>query len=167
MWSMQEKLDDHKYKLKVCWSFLFLVPLLCRSLFPPRLHGVWHDFSQLQHPAVAHHPLPWERFALRLLAESCSGDVGRLGDGSVNSMRSGTPAHRDLWHRGKTSHRSPGPKEQKHPGHKGVALLHRRPGSVSFTTVILFFGFSDPHCLYTSMFGFRQASPLVAICCMF
>lgn len=48
-------------------------------------------------------------------------------------MRSGAPAHRDLRHGGETGHRAQGPKEQEHPGHKGAALLHRRPGSVGST----------------------------------
>lgn len=155
MWSRKIKLDYLKYNWnQVCWSSLFFFFVVS----PPRLHGIWHDISQLQHPAVAHHPLPRERFSLRLLAESCSGDVGRLGDGRVGSVRSGSPAHRDLWHGGKTSHRAPGPKEQKHPGYKGVALLHRRPGSVSFTGI---FGPS------LSLYQYVWLSTNQSSCCLF
>lgn len=112
----------------------------CCSVSPPRLHGVWYDFSQLQHPAVAHHPLPWERFSVRLLAAGCRGDARGPGDGGVDSVRPGAPAHRDLWHRGETGNRTPGPEEQKHPGDEGAALLHR--GSRSVTSPVFYFHLS-------------------------
>lgn len=108
------------------------------SLSPHRLHGVRHDVSQLQYAAVAHHPLPRERLAVWLPAARGGGDIRRLGDGGVDSVRPRASAHGDLWHRRQTGHRAPGPEEQKHPGHKGAALLHRRPGSVRSAPVILY-----------------------------
>ena len=90
--------------------------LVCVSRDLCRFHSIRHDLQELQHPAVAHHPLPRAGLSVRRAA------VQRLGPGelptdvSLHSLWAGAPPHRDLQLTGQAGHRPPGPEEPQHPG---------------------------------------------------
>lgn len=99
---------------------------LASSILASRFYRLWHDIQELQHPAVARHPLSWIGFAVWFPAVQQLGAWKLLKDVLVCGLRPGPPPHWDSQRTGKAGNRSPRPKKPKHPGKAERAVLHRR-----------------------------------------
>lgn len=84
-------------------DFIFMT-LLNMSFFIFRIYCIWHDFSKLQHPALADHSLPWQWITIWLSSEKHYWSWKLFTTRSVNHLWVGAPSRGNIWYSRKTRH---------------------------------------------------------------